>query len=163
MELQTPAVHTPEALSTDDSDSDDESTPDKNQGGLGVHEQGATSEPTPAAPHTDGGEHEDREEDDDTNNNPKRTHTRFRRLIEQHEKKLRKGQMLLTDTTAANTIIDLKALHQHNDLRLKHHGEITSLRASLLLGLHPKYGQHWLKLRLSKIHPAFDASNAVAS
>lgn len=90
----------------------------------------------------------------------KTDHQRLSSLIEKTRTKLRSKKSLVTDTTAANRLVDLEALKQYNDLRFKLSNEVLDLQKQLAIT--PRRLKHNIKKRISKIRPATDASNSVA-
>jgi hypothetical protein len=51
---------------------------------------------------------------------PEDFHARLKKLINSHEKELRKPRKALSDTQAVNRLFDLVALKRYNELRLSH-------------------------------------------
>jgi hypothetical protein len=56
---------------------------------------------------------------EDVTNSSQDVHAQLQKLIAGHLKKLQNKKTLLTDQSAANMVLDLKALNQYNDLHLQ--------------------------------------------
>jgi hypothetical protein len=87
-------------------------------------------------------------------------HAKLRLLIKQHRKALSKREILVSNTKAASSILDLEALSQYNDklleLSLKKIKLVASVKTANRL-LRPK-----LKQKISLSHPSEEASLAVS-
>ncbi|KAJ7794208.1 hypothetical protein B0H14DRAFT_2622102 [Mycena olivaceomarginata] len=90
----------------------------------------------------------------------KGNHTKLRHLIKTQKKALNKKEVLISNTKAASTLLNLEALSQYNDklleLALKKIKLKTNLRTASRL-LRPK-----LKQRLANSHPVEEASLAIS-
>jgi hypothetical protein len=90
----------------------------------------------------------------------KRTHRQLCSLIGKTRKQYHKKRTQLTDDNAASRLIDLEALDQYNNLRLRLQLECLSLK--LRYKMARGVMRHQLKLRMSQIKPAINASTTVA-
>ncbi|KAG6855260.1 hypothetical protein H0H87_005929, partial [Tephrocybe sp. NHM501043] len=80
---------------------------------------------------------------------PQERHQKLKKLIEMVRKPLKKKKALVTDTSTTNTLIDLEALSQYNDLHLKFSQKKTALQEKLKDC--PRNAQHRVHLRMGKI------------